>query len=239
MLAIAHRGYSERFPENSRTAYEGAIAAGAAFIESDARLTADGQVICCHDADFGRVSGQPLAIAETPSDVLAGLDIGDGQPPMRLSDVLDMARGRVRVLIDVKTDGLSLAEAVMDRVLDARAIASTVVGFRSISQVRYALERHPSTQCLGFVPDCDDIPQFLDAGAAVLRAWEEDINHPAVLQALRDGRRVWVTAGRRRMGEVPGFVTPERLQHLEGMCFEGVLLNDPSLVTGRKPERRK
>lgn len=232
LLAIAHRGYSERYPENSRLAYEGAITAGAAYIESDARLSADGEVVSSHDPDFGRVSGQPLTISETHSHDLMALDIGDGQPPMRLTDVLTLAAGRAKVLVDVKTDDLDLAGAVMDRVIAAEAVGSTVVGLRSAEQVRLACQRDARAQCLGFVPDCDDIPRFFDAGAVVVRAWEDDIGHPAVLQALKDGRRMWATAGRRSKGEAPGFITPKRLAHLQDMGFEAVLLNDPTLVTG-------
>lgn len=231
-LAIAHRGYSERYPENSRSAYEGAIAAGAAYIESDARLSADGEVVSSHDPNFGRVSGNPLTISETHSRDLMALDIGDGQPPMLLTDVLALAAGRVNVLVDVKTDDLVLAGAVLDRVITAGALGSTVVGLRSAEQVRLACARDAGVQCLGFVPDCDDIASFFDAGAIAVRVWEDDIEHPTAVRALKEGHRVWATAGRRSRGEAPGFITPERLAYLQDMGFEAVLLNDPTLITG-------
>lgn len=239
MLAIAHRGYSEVYPENSRMAYEGAIAAGADYIECDARLTADGDVVSSHDADFGRVSGKALVIADTQSRDLDKLDIGDGQPPMRLTDILCLATGRAKVLVDVKEKDPSIAGAVLDRVIAADAIGSTVIGFRSLQQIELALKRNARVQCLGFVPDCNDIPRFFDACAVAVRVWESDIDHPAALRALKDGVRVWATAGRRRHGEAPGFITPERLRHLEEMGFEAVLLNDPTLITGRKTENEK
>ncbi len=231
-LAIGHRGYSERYPENSRTGYEAGIMAGAAYIESDARLSADSEVVSSHDGDFGRVSGQSLIISEAHWRDLAKLDIGGAQPPMRLTGVLALAAGRAGVLVDVKTKELDLAAAVMDCIVAANAIGSTVIGMRSLQQVRLVRERDERAQCLGFVPDCDDIPRFFDAGAQIVRAWEDDIDHPAVIQALKDGRRVWATAGRRSVGEAPGFITPERLAHLQEMGFEAVLLNDPTLITG-------
>ena len=72
LLSIAHRGYSARFPENTRLAFEGAIGAGADYIEVDARLSADSQVICCHDADLTRLTEQDV------EEILDGINAGEG-----------------------------------------------------------------------------------------------------------------------------------------------------------------
>ena len=45
LIAVAHRGYSERYPENTCLAYEAAIAAGAGVIECDVRRTADNRIV--------------------------------------------------------------------------------------------------------------------------------------------------------------------------------------------------
>ena len=45
----AHRGYSDMYPENTIDAFEGAAFAGAAFIETDIRLTKDRELVCMHD----------------------------------------------------------------------------------------------------------------------------------------------------------------------------------------------
>lgn len=46
--AIAHRGFKERFPENTMAAFRGAVDAGAHAIETDVHLTKDGVVVLSH-----------------------------------------------------------------------------------------------------------------------------------------------------------------------------------------------
>lgn len=231
MMAIAHRGYSARFPENSRAAYEAAIRAGADYVEVDARLCADGVVICSHDADFERLTGQPSVIADTAASLFLDLDIGDGETPLRLADTLELLGARVKVLIDVKTTDERLSAAVVDCVQAAGRQSETVVGLRSRTQVSYVAARDATLPCLGLVGDYDEIPEFFETGAIAVRAWEDDIDHPAVQRALRNKQPVWVTAGRRSDGEVPGFITAARLARLRQAGIEAVLLNDPTLMS--------
>lgn len=64
----AHRGYSEKYPENSLEAFEGAIAAGADEIELDVRLTADGVSVVSHDDKLDRISDAPAGRTVSGSD---------------------------------------------------------------------------------------------------------------------------------------------------------------------------
>lgn len=231
MMAIAHRGYSARFPENSRAAFEAAIRAGADYVEMDARLSADGVVVCSHDADFERLTGQPLVIAETEASSLLDLDIGHGETPLRLTDALELLGARVKVLIDIKTTDERLTAAVVDCVQVAGRRTETVIGLRALEQVSSVAACDATLPCLGFVGDYDEIPAFFEAGAIAVRAWEDDIDHPAVQRALQNKHLVWVTAGRRRNGEVPGYITAARLAKLRQAGIEAVLLNDPTLMS--------
>jgi glycerophosphoryl diester phosphodiesterase len=63
MDVIAHRGWSERFPENSHAAFAAALTAPCAGIELDLRLAADGTVVVCHDATLARFGGNRVPIA--------------------------------------------------------------------------------------------------------------------------------------------------------------------------------
>ncbi len=62
-LIWAHRGASRRYPENTLSAFQGAIDAGADGIELDVHLSADGNLIVTHDEDTRRVTGVPGEIA--------------------------------------------------------------------------------------------------------------------------------------------------------------------------------
>jgi glycerophosphoryl diester phosphodiesterase len=54
---VAHRGYPRRFPENTLSSIEGAIAAGAVYVEVDVQLTRDLVPVLFHDENIRRVCG--------------------------------------------------------------------------------------------------------------------------------------------------------------------------------------
>jgi len=75
-LFIAHRGASFDAPENTLAAFRLAWEQGADGIEGDFRLTADGRIVCIHDADTKRVSGKELVVKDASYANLKGLDVG-------------------------------------------------------------------------------------------------------------------------------------------------------------------
>ncbi|NND98924.1 MAG: hypothetical protein HKN47_16530 [Pirellulaceae bacterium] len=54
---IAHRGASDRYPENTMVAYQAAVDAGAKFVELDVQLASDLVPIVHHDQDLTRMTG--------------------------------------------------------------------------------------------------------------------------------------------------------------------------------------
>jgi glycerophosphoryl diester phosphodiesterase len=81
-VVCAHRGASALLPDNSVEAFRAAIDAGADAIEADLRRTTDGRLVLEHD---------PLP---------------DDPPPLALlADLVTMARGRVRLDIELKEAG--------------------------------------------------------------------------------------------------------------------------------------
>jgi glycerophosphoryl diester phosphodiesterase len=61
VLGFAHRGGMAHRPENTTEAFATARAMGAPGVETDAWLTADGQVVLHHDATLGRWPGRRIA----------------------------------------------------------------------------------------------------------------------------------------------------------------------------------
>ena len=56
MLLLAHRGYSDQYPENTMKAFLEAIKKGFNGIETDVHKTKDGQLVLCHDEKINRTS---------------------------------------------------------------------------------------------------------------------------------------------------------------------------------------
>jgi glycerophosphoryl diester phosphodiesterase len=69
MLVLSHRGYHVQFPENTLEAFEAAAAMGVDGIETDLRLTSDGQLILFHD----RLAPDGRAVNEVTRDELRRL----------------------------------------------------------------------------------------------------------------------------------------------------------------------
>jgi glycerophosphoryl diester phosphodiesterase len=75
-LIIGHRGASRDAPENTLESFRLAWAQGADGIEADFRLTADGRIICMHDATTRRTTGVEVIISGATLEELRRLDAG-------------------------------------------------------------------------------------------------------------------------------------------------------------------
>ena len=64
MKVFAHRGFSHKYPEATRSAYEGAIEVNADGLECDIRLTKDQIPVCFHDRDLKRIAGVSKPVAK-------------------------------------------------------------------------------------------------------------------------------------------------------------------------------
>jgi glycerophosphoryl diester phosphodiesterase len=118
---FAHRGlHGQGRIENSRAAFEAAIAAGHG-IELDVRATRDGQAAVFHDERLDRLTGEQgrvstLTLAELGQIRLKGSD--ETIPSLR--EVLALIAGRVPLLIEVKAPSREVA-ALSRSVADALA----------------------------------------------------------------------------------------------------------------------
>ena len=101
-IVVAHRGASATFPENTLEAFDAAVGAGAAAVEFDVRLSADGVPVVVHDPDVGRVSGSPGFVHELSADDLQELDLTGGGRIPTLREVLDLLSGRTGIDIEIK-----------------------------------------------------------------------------------------------------------------------------------------
>ena len=56
---VSHRGYSHYYPDNTLTAFQAAIDAGAKAVELDVRKTSDGAFVIYHDDTVAKLTGKP------------------------------------------------------------------------------------------------------------------------------------------------------------------------------------
>lgn len=105
---IAHRGLhnlEENIPENSMSAFLEAAARGY-LIETDIRLTKDGEVVIFHDNNLKRMCGEDIAVNElTLSELKEHRLDGTNEVIPTLKELLKAVDGRVPLLIEFKCDG--------------------------------------------------------------------------------------------------------------------------------------
>jgi glycerophosphoryl diester phosphodiesterase len=71
-IIYAHRGGGEEHPENSMAAFAHAVSEGFTYLETDARLSADGVLIALHDDRLDRVSDGRGLVSEHSGAYIAG-----------------------------------------------------------------------------------------------------------------------------------------------------------------------
>jgi glycerophosphoryl diester phosphodiesterase len=123
VAVTAHRGASLKAPENSIAAFREAWASGADFVELDVQRTRDGVIVVLHDADLLRVAGDPRKVKDLTLAEIKALDIGSrlgpkyaGERVPTLDEVVDLARGRFKLNIELKynVSDENLVPAVID-----------------------------------------------------------------------------------------------------------------------------
>ncbi len=103
---IAHRGgiVDDTHPENTVSSLEAAIRAGYWMVEVDVRASRDGEPLLHHDATLERFFKRP----ERPEDLtwreLSQLrSTPGGDPPFHFEQLCQLCRGRIRLMLDIKT----------------------------------------------------------------------------------------------------------------------------------------
>ena len=231
VLVAAHRGLHRVYPENSLSAFRHAIEVGVDIIETDVRLSRDGVPVLRHDRTIDRTTNgkgkvEDLALSELRQLRLIDRDSTSRHGILTLKEALELARGRIKVDLDLKVSDL---EPVMDVVRETGTEAEVVFfdGDDRVLQKIQAADRK-----FTLMPRTHSYQQTEQA----LRAFHPPIvhigpdfyTHEVVALARRHDARVWINA----LGEVD--------QHLRSGdkdgALSGLLGNGASVIQTDEPE---
>jgi len=125
----AHRGASEKAPENTLAAVRLAWEVGSDAVEVDVRLTRDGEVVVMHDPTTGRTAGEDHPVASLSFAELRKLDAGSpkgpewkGEPIPSLKEILATVPDGKRIFVEIKDTGAILQP--LKAVLEASGLAA-------------------------------------------------------------------------------------------------------------------
>ena len=125
MKVVAHRGGALIGNENTLSAFESGIRAGADYIELDVHLTADSVVVVCHDPTLNRTTDRKGRICDLTLEQFKqarALDRETGEATDEslptLAEALDLIKGRAGVLLEIKKYRKGRYDGIEKKVLE-------------------------------------------------------------------------------------------------------------------------
>ncbi|HMJ39409.1 MAG TPA: glycerophosphodiester phosphodiesterase family protein [Verrucomicrobiae bacterium] len=148
-LLGGHRGNPAEHPENTMRSFRSAIAVGCDLIECDVHLSSDGRLVVIHDHTLERTTNGKGMVRDHTAAELRRLDAGKGERIPLLQEVVELALGKVGLVIETKQmpiqyPGLEDKLVAMLRQLGAVAECA-VVSFHHPS-IRILREMEPKLQ---------------------------------------------------------------------------------------------
>lgn len=228
---IGHRGAKALAPENTLVSIRAAKAAGADWVEVDAKLAADGVPVLMHDDTLDRTTNASGPVALRSSADLAGLDAGSGESVPTLVQCLEVCREiGLGIDVEIKPDpgiGSKTARAVVEAIAQAGWGPTDDILISSFSRNALAVVR-------------DRAPAF--TRGLLLKGWPEDWREAAVeldVQAVipdnRDIRGAADIAAIHDGGWIPIVFTvngPGRARELIGWGVTSIVTDDPTALAG-------
>ncbi|WP_334141759.1 glycerophosphodiester phosphodiesterase [Rhabdothermincola sp.] len=124
-IPFAHRGGAGLWPENTLPAFEGAIALGYRYVETDVHATADGVLLAFHDDRLDRVTDRTGLIRDLPWREVRRARVAGVEPIPTLEELLGTWPD-LRVNIDPKHD--SAVPALIEAITRTRSLHRVCVG---------------------------------------------------------------------------------------------------------------
>ena len=228
-IVIAHRGASGNWPENSLLAFRKALEAGAAWLELDVHLSADGEIVVLHDQDLQRTTnGQGLVGMKNFAE-LRGLDIGLGEKIPLLAEVLDLAAGKATVNIELKGKGVAIPVAKLLRqrlVVGGQRPADFLASSLNEGELMLFAEQLPQIRV---APVADRPDERTWALARQLDAWSVHVAKAAVNPQL-------IAEAQRQKRKLLAYTVndPEQVAQLHAAGVDGVFSDFPEQLLGKQ-----
>jgi glycerophosphoryl diester phosphodiesterase len=101
-LLGGHRGNPAENPENTMRSFRSAIGIGCDLIECDVHLSADGRLVVIHDHTLERTTNGAGLVRDHTAAELRKLNAGQGEKIPLLQEVIELALGKVGLVIEIK-----------------------------------------------------------------------------------------------------------------------------------------
>ena len=234
VLVIAHRGAAGRAPENTLAALAAAIEDGADLLEIDVQETIDGEVVVIHDSDFMKIAGDPRKVWDITYEETRAIDIGSWFAPEfsserlpTLEEVLELARGKARVDIELKYYGHDeqLEARVVSIVEDTGMVPEVVIMSLNQAAIRKVRTLRPSWT-IGLLT-ATALGDLTRVDADFLAVHMGMATSPFVRSAHKVGKDVFVWTVN----------DPVHMSRMIGRGVDGIITDEPALAKRVLAER--
>jgi len=228
LVVTAHRGASYVAPENTLSAMSAAVESGAEFAELDVGLTRDGQVVLMHDRTVDRTTNGTGDLGAFSLEELEALEAGSwfseefgGEPIPTLREVIQFARGKLKLNIEIKTsrEEPAIAAAVVEIIRSEGFVKDCMVTSFSRETVEEVKRIAPEIRT-GFIFGEDYPEDVFEGGWEVLSANHEVVDSLFVARAIQGGKSVHVWTVDER----------DLMLRLIGLGVDGIISNRPALL---------
>jgi glycerophosphoryl diester phosphodiesterase len=190
-IIVGHRGAAGLAPENTLLSFYTAMNLGVHMIELDVHETLDGHLVCIHDSNVERTTNGTGNVAEMSLQELRLLDAGQGEKIPLLCEVLDMARNRMKVNIELKT--LGVEKSVLDEVVSRKMINEVIVSSflrKSLITIK-ELNSEIKIATLVAVPTNDLILYALELGSVAINPQFSLVSYDMIEEAHRNSLKIY------------------------------------------------
>lgn len=102
IFVAAHRGWKDKYPENTMEAFEKALELGVDQLETDVRMTSDGELILIHDATLDRTTNGTGNVHEFSFEEIRTLDAGNGNKIPTFIEFMELVKNHPTLTVDIE-----------------------------------------------------------------------------------------------------------------------------------------
>ena len=226
-LIIGHRGAYDVAPENTLKGFKKAIELGADYIEFDVHQTQDGALVIIHNIDILRRMGYNTTIEQMTLKELKKLDFGEGEKIPELWKLIDIAKGKIKLLCEVKTLGIS--EKVINLLKKKNVLDSTIIQSFNIEELLEARKIDPSIELAAIVPRNDEyfpewekrkkiVQNIIDLKFTNIATQHKNVDDLFISYCHKNGLKVFVYT----------LNTKKRMKKYINMVVDGIIVNSIS-----------
>lgn len=191
VVAISHRGEHLQRPENTVPAFEEAIRVGADFIEVDVQTTSDGALVLSHDGTVDRCTNGHGEVSKMTFAQIEELDAGIKRGPQfagvkvpTFDQVLDLARGKIGIYVDVKN---ASAQDLVSHI-DGHGMTDRVVIYCKLDLAKKILELNPRLKVMPESRTVENVHLLVEQLHPKVIAYSAGDWTPEIIQAAKDAQ---------------------------------------------------